>query len=77
MTYLEWYRLKKLSESLTDEEKAFLAGQDREVKHNEIMTQLSEIKKRGSFGRDFVSNIAGNATYNIGIWLIKKLLRKI
>ena len=75
MDYVRLYMLMKLSESLTDEEKRIIAGQDRESQHKEVMSELAKIKKQGSFGIDFVSNIAGNATYEAAIWLARKLLK--
>lgn len=77
MDYVRLYMLKKLSESLTDEEKQILAGRDRESQHREVMNELAKIKKQGSFGVDFASNIAGNATYDAALWLARRLLRLI
>ena len=61
----------KLSESLTDEERRFLVGQDREV-----LNRLDKIEKSQSFGRDFASNVAGNAAFDGLIWIAKKLLKR-
>ena len=77
MDYARFYMLKRLSENLTDEEKRILVGQDRESQHKEVMSELAKIKKQGSFGIDFVSNIAGNATYEAAIWLARKLLKLV
>lgn len=71
------YILQKLSESLTDEERQFLAGQDRERKEDKIMAELQEIKRKQSFGIDLGANVAGNAVYDTVLWLARKLLKKI
>ena len=77
MDYARFYMLKRLSENLTDEEKRIIAGQDRESQHKEVMSELAKIKKQGSFGVDFASNIAGNITYDAALWLAKKLLKLV
>ena len=77
MDYARFYMLKRLSENLTDEEKRILVGQDRESQHKEVMSELAKIKKQGSFGVDFASNIAGNATFEAAIWLARKLLKLV
>lgn len=77
MTDLQRYMWLKFSESLTDEERDFLVGQDRERNQREVMTELSKIKKQSSFGLDFLSNVSGNAAYDIGAFLLEKLFRKL
>lgn len=71
------YILQKLSESLTDEERQFLAGQDRERKEDKIMAELQEIKRKQSFGLDFAANVAGSAAVDVFWALARKLLKKI
>jgi len=71
MDYRRRYILMKLSENLTDEERRFLVGQDREV-----MNKLDEIKRGQSFGRDFASNIAGNAVFDGAVWILRKLMKR-
>lgn len=77
MDYLRRYMIMKFSESLTDEERDFLIGQDRERQHKEVMNELSKIKRQGSFGLDFASNIAGNATYDLFLMLARKLIKQL
>ena len=77
MDYVRLYMLKRLSESLTDEEKQILAGQDRESQHKEVMNELAKIKKQGGFGLDLTSNIVGNITYEAAVWLARKLFKRI
>ena len=71
MDYARRYMLMKLSESLTDEERRILAGQDREV-----MSLLEEIKKRQSFGLDVGANVVGNFATDGLIWIVKRLLKR-
>ena len=75
MDFRRAYILMKLSESLTDEERAFLAGQGREL--TEIKADLEKIKKQGSFGRVFASNIAGNAVFDGFVWLVSRLIKRL
>lgn len=77
MDYLRRYMIMKFSESLTDEERDFLIGQDRERQHKEVMNELSKIKRQGSFGLDFASNIAGNATYDLFLMFARKLIKQL
>ena len=77
MDYVRLYMLMKLSESLTDEEKQILAGRDRESQHREVMSELSTIKKQGSFARDFAANVTGSAAYDAGLYLLKLLLKRL
>ena len=75
MDFRRAYILMKLSESLTDEERAFLAGQGREL--TEIKSDLEKIKRQGSFGRDFASNIAGNAVFDGFVWVVSRLIKRM
>jgi len=77
MDFRRAYILMKLSESLTDEERSFLAGQGKGRKDEELMNKLNEIKRGQSFIKDAGANIAGNAIYDIGLALLKQLIKKI
>ena len=77
MDYKRLYVLLKLSESLSDEERAFLAGRSGETDKREIMAKLDKIDRQGSFGRDFLSNVSGNAAFDLGVLLLHKLFRKL
>lgn len=71
------YLLQKLSESLTDEERQILAGQDRERNNEKIMAELQEIKRKQSFGIDFAANVAGSAAVDVFWTIARRLLKKI
>lgn len=77
MDFRRAYILMKLSESLTDEERRFLAGQDKERDDEKIMAKLEEIKRGQRFGLDFASNVAGNAAFDSAVFIISKLLKKL
>jgi len=69
------YILMKLSQSLSDEERRFLAGQGRELL--DMKADLEKIKRQGSFGRDFASNVAGNAVWDGALFILSKLIKRI
>ena len=77
MDYLRRYVLLKFSESLTDEERQFLAGQESEKKHAEVMSELKDIRRRQNFGVDFAANVTGSAAYDAFIWLARKLIKSL
>lgn len=77
MDYLHRYMLMQLSKSLTDKERDFLVGQAEEKNLRAINTRLDRIEKQGSFGRDFASNIAGNAVFDGAVWIVSKLLKRL
>lgn len=69
------YLIKRLSESLTDEEREILVGRDRELL--EIKSDLDKIKRQGLFSRDFASNVAGNAVFDGFVWIVSKLIKRL
>lgn len=77
MDFRRAYILMKLSESLTDEERNFLASQGKEREDKQIMNKLNEIKRGQSFIKDAGANIAGNAIYDIGLAVLRRLIKKI
>ena len=77
MDLLHRYMLMQLSKSLTDEERQFLAGQDRERKDDKIMAELQDIKRRQSFGVDVGANVVGSVAVDVFWALARKLLKKI
>lgn len=77
MDYRRAWLIKTWMESLTDEERKFLVGQDDTRFRRDVMTKLDDIKNQGSFKRDFASNIAGNTVFDGAVFLAAKLLKLI
>ena len=78
--------LEEIYDRMTDEERKLfvqMAMQDRSS--DEILqalqrqsAQLDDLRQRQqTFGEDFASNIAGNATWDGAVWRIRRLARLI
>lgn len=74
--------LESIYNRMTDEEKRLFVQMTMQQRStDEIMqalqsqsAQLQDLRQRQqTFGQDFASNIAGNATWDGAVWLISKL----
>lgn len=77
MDYLRRYILLQAYKSMTDEERRFLSSEEDRRRHSEVMSELSTIKKQGSFARDFAANVTGSAAYDAGLYLLKFLFKRL
>lgn len=78
--------LERIYDRMTpDERRLFVQMILQNRSHTEIMqalqqqqSQLAELRKhQQTFGGDFLSNIAGNASWDGLVWLISRLSRKL
>lgn len=76
--------LEDIYERMTDDEKMFfvqMTCQNRS--HTEIMQAFQQQQARlerlqrtqQTFGEDFLSNIAGNAAYDVLLWLARRIIK--
>ena len=79
--YMKMKALSELWEGLSDFDKQILL-QSQSENENIINQKLDSIerkidKNRHSFGFGVHENITGNAAYDAGLWLIRKLLGRL
>lgn len=81
--YQRYIKLKALAdyyESLSDDDKRLLL---QSLSENEkIMKKLDAVESkvggdRHSFGFGVLENVAGNAAYDAGLWILRKLLGRL
>ena len=80
--YQRYIKLKALAdfyESLSDDDKKLFS---QSLSENEkIMKKLKAVESKvegnhHSFGFGVLENVAGNAAYDLGLWFIRKLLKR-
>ena len=82
--FLRRQLLESIYSKMSDDEKRlFIQMSMQNRSHQEIMAalqqqqaQLADIKKhQQTFGEDFASNIAGNAAWEVMVWIARRLFR--
>lgn len=77
--------LEDIYSRMSDDEKKFFVQMTLQNRsHTEIMqafqqqqTQLERLQRtQQTFGEDFLSNIAGNAAYDVLLWLARRIFKK-
>lgn len=84
--YLRRQLLERIYDKMSDDEKKLFVQMTMQNKsHAEIMSALQQQKlqldklqqTQQTFGKDFISNVAGNAAYDVVLWVARRLFRRI